>query len=512
MKNTDVLIVGSGIAGLSLAIKLATNQPKLKVCILTKKEAMQGSTRMAQGGIAGVTNLLHDSYEEHIQDTLNAGGGLCDESVVEMVVKGAPERLAELLEWGVNFDTNADGSLNMALEGGHSKPRVLHHADKTGLEIEHCLWNKVQLLPNIELLEHTMVIDLWMEGETCVGVKYLDQHQGLVVPFHAHHTVLATGGCGQVFNHTTNPDVATGDGFAIASRAGANLANMRFIQFHPTALFDETGEGKTTFLLSEALRGYGAYVVNHLHQRFLFDYDVRGELATRDVISNAIHHHVKQHQLACVYLDLRHLNAVQLAQKFPAILTKLQSLGFDVSHDLIPIMPSAHYACGGVSVTKNGRTTLQHLYAVGETACTGLHGKNRLASNSLLEALVFAHHIAHDILTYVGAYNLKLELKSLKQVALIPYYQKWVQTQVKYIKKETTRLFSAPDFLRASFLTERCKSVIQEVEHLLLSGMTSIDLLEVRNLAQTALLILADMQVNNNTLHKQVNQNPISLY
>lgn len=390
--KTDVLVIGSGIAGLSFAIKLAEARPDISVTILTKSSNSICNTAQAQGGIAVVLDRVRDSFEQHVQDTMKAGKGLNDRKVVEMVVSQAPERLSELISWGTSFDSNPEGEFELGLEGGHSQRRIVHHRDLTGRELERKLLRKAGSLQNVEFVDRYFVIDLLKDDEDlnrCTGVKMLDKISGQQVNFNSRITFLATGGSGMIFSNTTNPSVATADGVAMAHRAGAQVKNMNFIQFHPTALYEK--DKYPLFLISEAVRGFGAYIVNHKGNRFLFKTDTRGELATRDIVSEAIVKELKMSGERSAFLDCRHLNFEAFQNEFPTIVAYCLSIGINLKTDLIPIVPAAHYQCGGIQVDEHARTSVKNLYASGECAHTGLHGANRLASNSLLEALVYSH-------------------------------------------------------------------------------------------------------------------------
>ena len=395
-ESCDFFVVGSGIAGLMSALNLA---PHGRVLLVTKKRLDDCNTNRAQGGIACVMEA-GDSFEQHVSDTLIAGAGLCDESVVRAIVSGGPARIAELEALGVRFNPRDDGTpgYDLGREGGHSQRRVLHAGDITGQRVESVLVERVLNHPNIQTLEYTVVIDLittgWLKqpGENrCVGAYALDQHSGEIYAVRSPCTVLATGGCGKVYLYTSNPDIATGDGVALAWRAGASVANMEFIQFHPTCLFHPQAK---RFLISEAVRGEGAELVDAEGRPFMKKYDPRGALAPRDIVARAIDSEMKRTGASYCCLDIRHKSKEFLRERFPDIYDTCFKFGIDMAKDLIPIVPSAHYCCGGVQATVEGITSLPGLYAVGETACTGLHGANRLASNSLLEALVCAHALA----------------------------------------------------------------------------------------------------------------------
>lgn len=400
MIKTNFLIIGSGAAGLTLAIKLASEFPNKTITVVTKAHQSESNTKYAQGGVAAVFDLKKDSFKKHIEDTLIAGDGLCDKKVVEMVIKQGPKRLRELMDWGANFDTDGNGELSLGREGGHSKFRVIHHKDTTGNEIERTLLERSSQMKNITLLPHHFAIDLITEHHlhqeksdkiSCFGAYVLDQISGNIFTIKAETTTLASGGMGQVYGHTTNPAVATGDGIAMAYRAKAIIKNMEFIQFHPTALYD--GNNGASFLISEAVRGFGAFLRNKKGQRFMLEYDERGELASRDIVSRAIDSELKKSAEECVFLDCTHLDMDGFKLHFPNIYETCLNKNIDIATNWIPVVPAAHYLCGGIVVDMNGKTSIQNLFACGECSYTGLHGANRLASNSLLEALVYAHLI-----------------------------------------------------------------------------------------------------------------------
>lgn len=388
--ESDFLVIGSGIAGLSFALK-ASKLGTVKV--ITKKMEADTATNLAQGGIAAVLDST-DTFESHIRDTLLSGAGLCDEDVVKRVVENGPARVKELIDIGVAF-VYENGELNLGKEGGHSQRRVAHAYDLTGREIERALMETVHMQENISLFENHMCLDLITveqnsEGtkhKRCVGAYVLDQENEVHV-FKARIVVLCTGGVGKVYLYTSNPDIATGDGIALSYKAGAAVSNMEFVQFHPTCLFHHQAKN---FLISEAVRGEGAMLVNEKGERFLEKYEpVDMELATRDKVARAIDTEMKRTGADCVYLDISHKSREFLQNRFPTIYTKCLKLGIDISEKPIPVVPAAHYLCGGVKTDLYGKTSIDNLFALGETACTGLHGANRLASNSLLEAIVYA--------------------------------------------------------------------------------------------------------------------------
>ncbi len=404
--QTDFLVIGSGIAGLTYALKTAKARPDKKVVVITKAQSDETNTKYAQGGIAGVWDGLNDSYEKHIEDTLIAGDGLCNKKVVEIVVKEGPERIREIIEWGAEFDKDASGDYSLGKEGGHSVNRILHHKDVTGQEMERALLLAIQALPNIELIAHCFVIDLLTQHHLgylvtkstldieCFGVYVLNLENNEIEKITSKITVLATGGNGQAYRTTTNPIIATGDGVAMAYRAKCRIENMEFIQFHPTALY-QPGVSPS-FLITEAVRGDGGILRNKSGEAFMEKYDIRKDLASRDIVARAIDSEMKKNGTEHVYLDCRHMPQEKFIHHFPNIYEKCLSIGIDVSKDMIPVAPAAHYSCGGIKTDEFARTSIKNLYACGECASTELHGANRLASNSLLEAMVFGHRAYLD--------------------------------------------------------------------------------------------------------------------
>jgi len=391
MIHTNYLIIGSGIAGLSVALKIAEKFPERSVTIVTKSTAEESNTKYAQGGIAVVQDHQGDTFKKHIEDTLICGDGLCDKAVVEMVITEGPKRLQELISWGAQFDIAADGNLDLGKEGGHSKNRVVHHKDQTGYEIERAILLQVRKMSNITLYDFHFALNLITRNDKCMGAYVLDEHTHEILTFESNYTLLATGGIGQLYGHTTNPAIATGDGIAIANRANARILDMEFIQFHPTALYNKNLS--STFLISEAVRGFGACLRTKDGRQFMQDYDERGDLASRDIVSQSIETELKKSGEACVYLDATHLNITAFREHFPMIYNNCKLLNIDIEKDWIPVIPAQHYLCGGISVDKHGQTSIKNLFACGECSRTGLHGANRLASNSLLEALVYADNI-----------------------------------------------------------------------------------------------------------------------
>ena len=492
--KTDVLIIGSGIAGISLALKLNALHPNLKITLLSKTNAFECNTRYAQGGIAAVMNQLTDSFDSHINDTLECGKGLCDSEVVDMVIKQAPERINELIALGVQFDSNSRMDLELGLEGGHSRARIVHHKDKTGFELEQVLLRELKNRSQINLLENTLALDLLIKNQAgtkyCYGISIYKPESHQIIELQAGTTVLASGGCGQVYINTTNPLVASGDGYAMASRAGADMKHMRFMQFHPTALY-QANKQRVSFLITEALRGFGAHVEDLKGNRFLFDYDKRGELATRDVVSAAIMKHMALSNTDHVYLNLRHLDPLSCELHFPGICLELKSRGFDISKDLIPIVPSAHYQCGGIAVSKNAESSIKDLYAIGEVSCTGLHGANRLASNSLLEALVYAHNVAlhiasraEEIINRKPSGSFYQSVKSLTESD--------IENEITKLKTIMMNLAFDDHTADKSKALEQFKGVATRLETFLVKGNCSEEFVTLRNLTHCAQLILKD--------------------
>ncbi|BDI28823.1 L-aspartate oxidase [Capsulimonas corticalis] len=399
MQQFDYLVIGSGSAGLSFALRVCESG---SVALITKKERTDSNTNWAQGGIAGVMGP-DDDMELHVQDTLIAGAGLCNEEAVRVLVNEGPDSIRELISFGADFNRTPEGDLSLGREGGHSRRRIIHTADLTGKEVEHTLVEAVRRHSNITVLEHHYAVDLVVQDGRCCGAYVLDEATGEVSPYVARATLLATGGAGQVYRFTTNPPIATGDGVAVAWRAGAEIANMEFIQFHPTSLFHPDAK---SFLISEAVRGEGGILRRKDGTAFMVEYDPeRKDLAPRDIVARAIDSEIKKTGDECVYLDVTHLSPEAIKDHFPTIYARCLSFGIDITTDWIPVVPAAHYSCGGVTTDLVGRTSIARLYACGEVASTGVHGANRLASNSLLEALVFAKRAAADAMERTPAWD-----------------------------------------------------------------------------------------------------------
>ena len=500
MQQFDVLIIGSGLAGLSLALRVAANK---KVCLVSKSTINNTASDWAQGGIAAVLND-EDSIEEHVQDTLIAGAGLCDEAVTELVAQHAKESVQWLIEQGVGFTREQDNSgYHLTREGGHSHRRIIHAADATGHAVQITLSEKVKQHPNITVLESHIAVDLITTGKVkatnfktpedngnenaCLGAYILDNKTGKVITIAAQNTILATGGAGKVYLYTTNPDVSTGDGTAMAWRAGCRVANMEFIQFHPTCLFHPHAK---SFLISEAVRGEGGLLKLPDGTRFMPEHDAREELAPRDVVARAIDYEMKKRGLDCVYLDISDKPLAFILEHFPNIYRRCLELGIDISKTPIPVVPAAHYTCGGVMVDAKGLTDISHLYAIGETACTGLHGANRLASNSLLECLVFGQAAAEDILS-----------QATKPTPTLPY---WDESRVTDADEEVLITHTWDELRRfmwnyvgivrtdkrLSRALHRIHMLRDEVDEFYSNFKISNDLIELRNLLQVAELIV----------------------
>lgn len=514
--KTDVLIVGSGIAGLTCAIKIARIRPELSITILAKSTKDESNTRYAQGGIAAVWNESIDTVEKHIADTLDAGDGLCDEEVVRMVVEEGPERVRELIEWGARFDKEVTGEYNLGREGGHTENRILHYKDITGWEIERTLIDTAAQFSNIKILENCFAIDLLTQHHLgynvtrltpdieCYGVYALDKRNLDVETHLARITILATGGAGQIYRATTNPLVATGDGMAMMYRAKGRLSNMEFVQFHPTSLYNPAFESQA-FLVSEAVRGFGAILRTMDGEEFMHKYDERKSLAPRDIVARAIDNEMKIHGDEFVYLDCRHLNMEEFKLHFPNIYEKCASVGIDVSKQMIPVVPACHYFCGGILVDKHGRTSVNRLYAAGECTSSGLHGANRLASNSLLEGLVYGHNIAEDVIATVDQFDFKNNIPAWNALGTTDPKEMVLITQSWKELKDI--MSSYVGIVRSNVRVERALNrlwlLYEETETLYNTTTLSPQLCELRNLITIAYLVTraASMRRESRGLH-----------
>ena len=497
MREYDFVVIGSGIAGLTFAIKAARHG---RVAIITKRKGVDSNTAWAQGGVACVTSG-EDSFELHIHDTLEAGAGLCDPAAVETVVKEGPERIRELMELGLHFDereVSGHRELDLAREGGHSKRRVLHVHDLTGYEIETTLLRAAQQSPNIELLENHMAVDLitaaklgYATENHCLGAYVLDEISGVVETIRTDRLLLATGGCGKVYLYTTNPAIATGDGVAMAWRAGAVIANMEFIQFHPTCLFHSQ---ETSFLISEAVRGEGGILRNNKGEDFVALVHPQGSLAPRDIVARAIDAEMKRSGAQCVYLDITQQPREFLQERFPHIYETCLRYGIDMAKDPIPVVPAAHYQCGGIKTNMDGATSLPGLHAIGEVACTGLHGANRLASNSLLEGLVIAHRACEALIKTqppaypAGAVTLpEWQSGDVQDVdELVVIYHNW--DEIRRLMWDYVGIVRTDKRLHRA--SARLRNLQREIQEFYWNFRITVDLLELRNLATVAALIV----------------------
>ncbi|MDO8772427.1 MAG: L-aspartate oxidase [Burkholderiaceae bacterium] len=508
----DVLVIGSGLAGLSAALLLA---PDRRVAVVTKRALGDSASGWAQGGMAAVL-AEGDSLEQHINDTLVAGAGLCDLPATRAVVKGAPGAIAWLRTLGVVFSENTGhpGELHLTREGGHSQRRIVHAADATGAAVQRTLMEQVRKAPNITLYEHHMLVDvitdrqLKQPGNHCYGAYVLDTASGEVLTFSAGHTILASGGAGKVYLYSTNPDTATGDGIAAAWRAGCRIGNMEFIQFHPTCLYHPEAK---SFLISEAVRGEGGLLrlpESAGGTRFMPAHDERAELAPRDVVARAIDFEMKKHGVDCVYLDISHKGEAFVREHFPTIHARCLALGIDIARQPIPVVPAAHYTCGGVLTDLAGRTDIAHLYAAGETACTGLHGANRLASNSLVECVVFAQEVASAIKSEAARdHHIRAEGQNDSKVSLPAWDESQVtdadeQVVIAHNWDELRRLmWNYVGIVRTNKRLERAAHRIallqSEIDEFYAHFRVTRDLLELRNLVQVAELIVRSAQARH---------------
>ena len=495
----DYLVIGTGIAGLSYALKVSKFG---KVAIICKDSINDTSTSKAQGGIAGVMSRF-DSYDKHIQDTMVAGCGINNPKIVEIVVKEGPQRIKDLINIGTHFDTDKTGHYDLTKEGGHSEFRILHYKDKTGEEIQRALINEVTKNKNISIYENHFAIELITQhhlGEevrrsrkdiTCFGAYVFDEKKEKVYTVFAKQTMLATGGCGNIYLNTTNPTSITGDGIAMVYRAKGKVENLEFVQFHPTALYNPAV--KPAFLITEAMRGEGAILRNHKLEDFTIKYDKRASLAPRDVVARAIDSEMKLSGEDFVYLDARNIEREKLLQHFPTIYAKCLEIGINIKNDLIPVTPAAHYFCGGIKTDEFGRTSIINLFAAGEAACTGLHGANRLASNSLLEAVIFAHRaaeqaivtteISQDIINGIPDWDDSGTIKN-EELILVSQSRKEVQQVMSnYVGIVRTNL-------RLQRALTRLEIIYKETEDLFKSSKITVSICELRNLINVAYLVI----------------------
>ena len=494
----DFLVIGSGIAGMSLALKVAD---KGKVAIICKTELEEANTYYAQGGIASVTNLLVDNFDKHIEDTMIAGDWINDRDAVEMVVRNAPEQINELIKWGVNFDKNEKGEFDLHREGGHSEFRILHHKDNTGAEIQLSLIEAIKKHPNITIFNHHFAVEIITQhhlgiivtrrtpGIKCYGAYILNEKSGRVDTFLSKVTIMATGGCEAVYRNTTNPLIATGDGIAMVYRAKGVVENMEFIQFHPTALFNPGS--RPCFLITEAMRGYGGVLRTLDGKEFMQKYDKRLSLAPRDIVARAIDNEMKLRGEDHVYLDVTHKDPEETKKHFPNIYKKCLSIGIDITKDYIPVAPAAHYLCGGIKVNLNGQSSISRLYAIGECSCTGLHGGNRLASNSLIEAVVYADAAAKHILSVLERYEFNTDIPEWNDEGTISTEERVLITQSM---KEVNQIMEAyvgivRSNTRLTRAWNRLDILYEETEALFKRSKASKELCELRNMINVGYLI-----------------------
>ena len=498
VQRYDFLVIGSGIAGMSFALKVAKQG---RVAIVAKNSLEEANTFYAQGGIASVTNPW-DNFEKHISDTLDAGGGLCDARVVEKVVREAPAQIKELISWGVDFDKDEMGNFDLHREGGHSEFRILHHKDSTGAEIQVSLIDTIRNHPNIEVYDHHFAIEILTQhhlgqvvtrhtpGIECYGAYILDQDTNEIDTFLSRVTMMATGGIGSVYQTTTNPLVATGDGIAMVARAKGEIKGMEFVQFHPTALYHPGA--RPSFLITEAMRGYGGILKTLDGKEFMQKYDARGSLAPRDIVARAIDTEMKERGDDHVFLDVTHKQPGETRAHFPGINEKCLSFGIDITKEMIPVAPAAHYLCGGISVNLDGATSIGRLYANGECACTGLHGANRLASNSLIEAVVFADAAASHSLPLFQQYPFREDIPAWNAEGTTSPEEMVLITQ-SY--KEVGQLMSAyvgivRSDLRLRRAMDRLNILYRETEDFFHRSEVSRDICELRNIIKVGYMVI----------------------
>jgi len=497
-KQYDFLVIGSGVGGLSYALKVAEHG---SVCIITKASLEETNTRYAQGGIAAVT-YEPDSLEKHVEDTLIAGDRLCNEEVVKMVVQEGPAQIRELIQWGTKFDKESNGKYDLAREGGHSEHRILHHKDNTGQEIQRALSRQVSAHPGIDIFERHFAVDLitqhhmgqlvkrHMTDVECFGAYVLNLETEEVIRILSRTTMIASGGAGHLYSTTTNPPIATGDGIAMVYRAKGIIENMEFVQFHPTSLY-HPGESPS-FLISEAMRGYGGILKNQLGEEFMDKYDTRGSLAPRDIVARAIDNEMKIHGHDFVYLDVRHLEEGPLKMHFPNITEKCASLGIDIAKDQIPVVPAAHYICGGIKVDMDGQTWIKRLYAVGEVSSTGLHGANRLASNSLIEAVVFADRAARHGIRHLGDHAFVDQIPDWDDTGTShPEEMVLITQNLKEVKQIMTNYVGiVRSDLRLERAVVRLEIIYRETEALYKKSKLSLRICQLRNLINVGYLVI----------------------
>ena len=501
VRKFDFLIIGSGVAGMSYALKVA-NAGKGRVALVCKTSLEEANTTKAQGGIASVTDLSVDNFEKHIQDTMIAGDFISNPDAVEQVVKNGPQGIRDLIKWGVNFDKKENGEFDLHREGGHSEFRILHHADDTGAEIQRGLMEAVRNNPNIEVLEHHFAVEIITQHHLgirvtrrtpdieCYGAYILNPDTGKIDTYLSHLTLMATGGTGAVYATTSNPDIATGDGIAMVYRAKGKVKDMEFVQFHPTVLYNPQ-EAHPAYLITEAMRGYGGILRLPNGEEFMQKYDERLSLAPRDIVARAIDHEMKIHGLDHVCLDVTHKDPETTKRHFPNIYAKCLSLGIDITRQYIPVAPSAHYMCGGILVDLDACSSIRRLYAVGECACTGLHGGNRLASNSLIEAVVYADKAAQHSLENIDQYTFNENIPEWNDEGTLTNEEKVLIAQDL---KEVNQIMSTyvgivRSDLRLHRAWERLDLLYEGTEHLFKRVKPTRDICELRNMINVGYLI-----------------------
>ena len=522
VRKFDFLVIGSGIAGMSFALKVAK---KGTVALICKAGMEEANTYFAQGGIASVTNLAVDNFEKHIEDTMIAGDWISDRAAVEKVVRNAPEQIKELINWGVNFDKKDDGTFDLHKEGGHSEFRILHHKDNTGAEIQTSLIEAVKQHPNITIFTNHYAVEIitqhhlgiivtrYTPGIKCYGAYVLNEETGEVDTFLSKITVMATGGCEAVYRHTTNPLVATGDGIAMVYRAKGTVKDMEFVQFHPTALY-HPGD-RPSFLITEAMRGYGAVLRDINGKEFMQKYDPRLSLAPRDIVARAIDSEMKLSGADHVYLDVTHKDPEETKRHFPNIYKKCLSLGIDITKDFIPVAPAAHYLCGGIKVDLNACSSIQRLYAVGECSCTGLHGGNRLASNSLIEAVVYAEAAAQHAKAHLDEYTYRDDVPEWNDEGTTHTEEMILITQSL---KEVCQIMSAyvgivRSDLRLHRAWDRLDILYEETERLFKCSKASKEICELRNIINVGYLIMRQAMERKESrgLHYTIDYPPVKV-
>ena len=517
----DYLVIGSGIAGMSFALKVAHTG---RVALVCKTKLLEANTCLAQGGVAAVTNLKVDNFEKHIEDTMIAGDWLSDPEAVKKVVTEAPAEIDALINWGVNFDKNEDGEFDLHKEGGHSEFRILHHQDNTGAEIQESLIEAIKKNPNIDIYEDHFAIEIITQHHlgrivtrrtsdvTCYGAYILNPENGKVDTFLSRITVMATGGIGAVYKTTTNPLIATGDGIAMVYRAKGTVQDMEFVQFHPTALY-HPGD-RPSFLITEAMRGYGAVLRNLRGNEFMHRYDPRLSLAPRDIVARAIDSEMKRHGDEHVYLDVTHKDPEETKKHFPNIYRKCLSLGIDITKDYIPVAPAAHYLCGGIKVDSNAESSIKRLYAVGECACTGLHGGNRLASNSLIEAVVYAQAAAVHAMQMVNHYSLRNDIPEWNDEGTqLPEEMVLITQSIKEVNQiMSTYVGIVRSDIRLNRAWNRLDLLYEETERLFKRSTASREICELRNIINVGYLIMrqAKERKESRGLHYTIDYPPVS--